>query len=343
MNMPELRKDPIIGRWVIISTERAKRPNDFRVYDKDAVSDNCRFCEGNETQTPPEVLAIRKHGTRPDGPGWEARIVPSDSGFLKTKGELDRHGKGIYDLMNGIGTHEIVIMTPKHTNDFTNIDEGRVAKTVELLVKRIKQLREDKRLKYALVFANYGKAAGGSNLGHMHLQLIATPVTPKRVKEELAGSRRYYDYKDRCVMCDMIKQELKENRRVICKTDGFIAIAPFCSRFPFETWVMPLEHSCDFDSVKQASLKGLGRLYKEVFTRMAKLLGNFPFNLILHTAPFRRRRKKAYWDTIEQDYHWHIELVPRLTRVAGFEWGSGFYINPMPPEDACKALRKVRI
>lgn len=342
--MPELRKDPIIGRWVIIATERARRPSDFRIEEEKLPQQGvCPFCEGNEDKTPPEIMAIRKPDTEPNRAGWEVRIVPSISGFLVPKGDLDRHGKGIYDLMDGIGIHEIIIMTPKHTDTIINIEEAQVAKVVELLIKRISQLREDKRLKYVLIFGNHGKVAGGSNLGHLHLQLIATPVTPKRVKEELTGAKRYYDYKDRCIICDMIKQEIKEDKRVICKVGGLIAINPFCSRFPFETWIMPIEHSCDFDRLKEPYIKDMGKLYKDIFTKMNRLLGNFPFNAILHTAPFRRRQKDGYWETIEEDYHWHIEIMPRLTQVAGFEWGSGFYINPIPPEESCKALKEIKV
>jgi len=342
--MPELRRDPIIGRWVIIATKRAMRPSDFKIpQEEPAASEKCPFCEGNESQTAPEILAIRKPNTKPDTPGWEARIIPSVSGFLSIKGELDRHGKGIYDLMNGIGTHEILVMSPKHTGNVHQISEEEIAKAVGLLIKRVGQLKEDNRLKYVLVFGNHGKAAGGSNLGHLHLQLIATPVTPKRVKEELEGAKRYYDYRDRCVMCDMIKQELKEKKRVICEIDGLVAVTPFCSRFPFEAWIMPTEHSCDFDRADTKTVKNLGKIYKCIFTKMNKLLGDFPFNAILHTAPFRRRRRKSYWETIENDYHWHLEIMPRLTQVAGFEWGSGFYINPIPPEDACEALKEIRI
>lgn len=342
--MPELRKDPIIGRWVIIATERAKRPGDFKIARENWMeADECPFCEGREGQTPPEILALRKPDTKPNGPGWDARIIPSISNFLDPKGALDRHGKGLYDIINGVGNHEVLIMTPKHTENIYDVEVSSIVKTAELLIQRVRQIREDKRLKYVLIFGNHGKEAGGSNLGHLHLQLIATPVTPKRVKEELRGAKRYYDYKDRCVFCDMIKQELKEDQRVICNMDGFVAITPFCSRFPFETWIMPIEHSCDLDRGVNADIKGLGKIFKHVFMRMSRLLGNFPFNAILHIAPFRQRQQKGYWGTIEQDYHWHIEIMPRLTQVAGFEWGSGFYINCVPPEEACKALKEVKI
>ena len=342
--MRELRRDPIIGRWVIIATERASRPSEFAISaekEKPERSKDCPFCEGNESMTPPEILAIREEAGKPNGPGWKIRVVPSVSGFLNPKGDLDRHGKGIYDLMNGIGAHEVIIMTPHHRIDSYELGNTQLASVMEVVIQRIKELRKDPRLKYALIFKNHGEVAGGSNFGHLHLQLIATPATPKRVKEELAGAKRYFDYKDRCIFCDMINQELKQNARVFCEVDGFLAINPFCSRFPFETWILPAKHSCDFDAMGKSETAKFANIVREVFMRMYKILGDFPYNAILHTAPFRRRRKKGYWESIENDYHWHLEIMPRLTEVAGFEWGSGFYINAMPPEDACRYLREV--
>jgi len=344
--MRELRRDPIIGRWVIIATERAKRPSDFVIPPTSASpakAKDCPFCEGHESMTPPEVFALRESNTKPNKPGWSIRVVPSISGFLDTKSDLDRHGKGVYDLMNGIGAHEIVIMTPEHGIDGRKLLDKQLESIVEVVVQRMKELRKDSRFKHALIFQNHGLVAGGSKLGHLHLQLISTPVTPKRVKEELAGAKRYFDYKDRCVFCDMIKQEIKEDKRVISSRDGFLAINPFCSRFPFETWILPEKHSCDFDTMEKPDMLGLGNMFKEVFYRMFKTLGDFPYNAILHTAPFRRSRKKAYWETIESDFHWHVEIMPRLTRIAGFEWGSGFYINSMPPEEACKFLKEIKL
>ncbi len=344
--MRELRRDPIIGRWVIIATERAKRPDDFAVKAaKEGLLDTkkCPFCEGNESQTPPEIYAVREKGKKADSPGWKVRVVPSISELLDIKGDLDRHGKGIYDLMNGVGTHEVVVMTPKHGEGMQELSNKDIGETMQVLASRMQDLRKDTRLKYALIFQNHGTVAGGSRFGHLHLQLIATPATPKRVKEELTGAKRYFEYRDRCIFCDMIKQELTENKRVVSDTDGFLAINPFCSRFPFETWILPKRHNCDFDALGKKDFENLGNTFKEVFGRMRKILGDFPYNAILHTAPFRRRRKKGYWDSIEHDFHWHIEIMPRLTRVAGFEWGSGFYINSMPPEDACKYLKEVKL
>lgn len=341
--MPELRRDPIIGRWVIIATERAKRPTDF-FFEKEEgpllPHAECPFCEGNESLTPPEIYALRKKSTRPNTPGWKIRVVPSISPFLRQEGDLDRHGKGMYDLMNGVGAHEVLIATPDHGGPDAFIkDISQIEKTTEVIIKRMRELKKDQRLKYLLIFKNQGRVAGGSNIRHQHLQLIATPVTPKRVKEELVGSKRYFDYKDRCVFCDMIKQELDQNERVFLEVDGFVAINPYCSRFPFETWILPKKHSCDFDTMTKEKIKSYSNIFQLTMERLVKTLGSFPYNIILHTAPFRRRKKKGYWETIEHDYHWHVEIMPRLTQIAGFEWGSGFYINSVPPEDACKYLK----
>ena len=343
--MPELRRDPIIGRWVIIATERARRPSDFSFKEEDEgkskfAPSKCPFCEGNESMTPPEIYALRDKSTKPNAPGWQVRVIPSVSPFLDIKGDLDRHGKGMYDLMNGVGAHEIIIPTPEHDPGSFMTDLAQIEKLTRVTIKRMQELKKDTRLKYALLFKNHGKSAGGSNIKHQHIQLIATPVTPKRVKEELAGSKSYFDYKDRCVFCDMIRQELSDDKRVFLEVDGFLAINPYCSRFPFETWILPKKHSCDFDAMDESDIAAYSKIFQLTLTKLAKTLGDFPYNIILHTAPFRRRRKKGYWETIEEDYHWHVEIMPRLTQVAGFEWGSGFYINSVPPEDACKYLKE---
>jgi UDPglucose--hexose-1-phosphate uridylyltransferase len=343
--MPELRRDPVIGRWVIISTERAKRPDQFGMEvekEEFAPGEKCPFCEGNESMTPPEICALRKPGTRPNSPGWEVRVVPSITPLLQIEGDLGRHGHGMYDLMNARGAHEILIQTPKHiTEPVTSKDI--LVNTTRVLLDRIADLEKDQRIKYVLIFRNYGKAAGGGHIKHPRIQIIGTPVNLKRVKEELAGAKAYYDYKERCIFCDIIKQELEMQKRIVAETKYFIAIAPFASRFPFETWFLPKEHFCDFYKMDRPKLPDYAELIRIVFTKMRKVIGDFPYNLVLHTAPFKRDAgKKGYWETIEYDYHWHLELLPILTRVAGFEWGSGFYINPLPPEDACKSIREAK-
>jgi UDPglucose--hexose-1-phosphate uridylyltransferase len=341
--MPELRKDPVIGRWVIIATERASRPDQFsgKSYENPAEKP-CPFCEGEEAQTPPEIYAIRPRHTLPNSSGWEVRVVPSISPFLRIEGELERRGKGLYDMMNGIGAHEVIIETNQHIANMADLNESQIAKVTTAYIDRILDLEKDKRFKYALVFKNYGWTAGGGRVRHSRSQLIATPVNPKRVKEELIGARNYYNYHERCIFCDLIKQELESQERLILDIDGFIAIAPFASRFPFEVWILPKKHSCDFTSLQDEERIYLGRIIKQVLAKMKKGLNDPPYNYVIHTAPFRRP-KAGYWRSIDYDYHWHIEIMPRLTRVAGFEWGTGFYICPLPPETAAKFLREVEI
>jgi len=339
--MPELRKDPIIGRWVIIATERAKRPDQFSGQPQEAPAEKpCPFCEGSESQTPPEIYALRPKHSPANSPGWELRVVPSIAPFLRIEGELERRGKGLYDLMNGIGAHEIVIETNQHIFNMADLSEEQIAKVMTCYINRINDLEKDERFKYVLVFKNHGWIAGGGRVKHSRSQLIATPVNPKRVKEELAGARFYYGYHERCVFCDLIKQELEFKDRIIIDIDGFIAITPFAARFPFEIWILPKKHSCDFTSLDMSMRLDLGRIIKKVLAKLKKGLNDPPYNYVFHTAPFRRS-KLGYWKSIDYDYHWHIEIMPRLTRVAGFEWGTGFYICPLPPEDAAKFLREV--
>ena len=341
--MPELRKDPIIGRWVIIATERSRRPDQFSGKEEAyAQEEPCPFCEGAESRTPPEVYSIRPRHTPPNTPGWELRVVPSISPFLKIEGELDRRGRGLYDMMNGVGAHEVIIETNQHIANMADLSAEQIAKVLKCYGDRITDLEKDQRFKYVLVFKNYGKGAGGSSFKHSRSQLIATPVNPKRVKEELAGSRQYFDYHERCVFCDMIRQEIEQKERVILDLDGFIAISPFAARFPFEMWILPKKHSCDFTFQDNEARNNLGKVMKIVLSKLKKGLNDPPYNYVIHTAPFRRE-KVGYWKTIDLDYHWHIEIMPRLTRVAGFEWGTGFYIDPLTPEDTAKFLRGVEL
>jgi len=341
--MPELRKDPVIGRWVIIATERALRPDQFNTpVSENSPGGSCPFCEGNEAKTPPEVYAIRNNNSAPNGPGWELRVVPSIAPFLRVEGELDRRGKGMYDLMNGVGAHEMIVETNQHIANMADLSEDQIVKVLNCYADRITDLERDSRFKYALIFKNYGKSAGGSALSHTRSQLIATPVNPKRVKEELTGSRAYYEYHERCVFCDLVKQEIEQKSRVIVDLDGFIAVAPFAARFPFETWILPKKHCCDFTCTDRESRVFLARVLKTVLSKLKKGLNDPPYNYVIHTAPFRRK-KAGYWKSIDQDYHWHIEIMPRLTKVAGFEWGTGFYICPLPPEDTAKFLREVEL
>jgi len=340
--MPELRKDPVLGRWVIIATERAKRPSDFDVAREQPDSVSCAFCEGRESETPPEVYAVRDDGTRANEPGWEVRVIPNKYPALNVQGQLNREGVGLCDMANGIGVHEVIVETPAHDQQLADLSADHIGTVMQTYRQRIIDLKEDQRLKYVLIFKNQGRSAGAS-LQHAHSQLIATPITPKRVKEKLDGAKRYFDYKHRCVFCDYVKQETELfGERLVEETDHFIALSPFAARFPFETWILPRRHMLDFALVNDEEAVDLGKMLKVILTKLRNALNNPPFNYVLHMAPYRRPRG-GYWTTIEDDYHWHIELIPRLTRVAGFEWGSGFYINPTPPEVAAQTLRDTEI
>ncbi len=338
--MPELRKDPVVGRWVIIATERAKRPQDFSKEDSNIDDSACPFCEGKEALTPHEIFSLRSQGNTP---GWDVRVVPSINPLLVIEGKLNRRPKGMYDLMDAIGAHEIVVETPKHIHNMADLEESQIVKVFDVYLNRLSDLEKDHRFKYVLIFKNYGVAAGAGPIKHSRSQLIATPVNPKRVKEELMGSRRYFEYKERCVFCDIIRQEIADESRVVLESEEFVVIAPFASRFPFELNILPKKHSADFTKISHSEKLDLARVLKNTLMKLKIALNDPPYNFVLHSAPFRGSRKQGYWKTVDSDYHWHIEIMPRLTSVAGFEWGSGVYINPTPPEEAAKYLKELGI
>ena len=239
--MPELRKDPITGRWVIISTDRAKRPNDFIRKSVPPPSHGvCPFDYGNEHKTPPEILAYRSSGGR-DQPGWRVRVVPNKFPVLGIEGELSREGEGMYDKMNGIGAHEVIIETPDHAATLADMPERQIEEVLWAFRERVHDLKKDRRFRYIILFKNHGEAAGAS-LEHPHCQLIALPVIPKRVKEEVDAGKAFYDLKERCIFCDIIRQESAAGVRLVMETDRFTVLEPYAPRFPFETWILPKRH-----------------------------------------------------------------------------------------------------
>jgi UDPglucose--hexose-1-phosphate uridylyltransferase len=330
--LPDLRKDPITGRWVIIATDRARRPTDFtRERVIPSQSRFCPFCPGNESKTPPEVLAYRTSGSA-NQPGWTLRVVPSKFPALRVEGELDRRGEGLYDRMNGVGAHEVILESSDHLASLASLSENQVADVMFAVRDRILDLRKDPRLRYILIFKNHGEPAGAS-LEHPHYQLIALPVVPKRVQEELDGARRHFEYRERCIFCDILQQEMNTQSRIVLETDYFVAICPYASRFPFETWIVPRAHCSHYESIEARAVHNLGWVLNHTLRKIDSALENPPYNIILHTAPVQ--------DLSLDHYHWHMEITPKLTKVAGFEWGSGFYINPTPPEEAAGFLREM--
>ncbi|HEX5410595.1 MAG TPA: galactose-1-phosphate uridylyltransferase [Terriglobia bacterium] len=333
--MPELRKDPITGRWVIIATERAKRPSDF-VRDKVEIQGAgfCPFCYGNESKTPPEIIAYRGDGSTRNSPGWSLRVVPNKFPALGIEGSLNRQGEGLYDKMSGIGAHEVIIETPDHQKTLAMLPPRQIEDVLWAYRDRIIDLKKDRRFKYMMIFKNHGEAAGAS-LEHTHSQLIALPVVPKRVREETDGAREYFNFRERCIFCDIIRQEMESGIRVIADTPAFIAVAPFAPRFPFEIWIMPRVHQSTFEDSQKQEFEQLAVILKDMLMRLDKVLDYPAYNYIIHTSPIP--------ESPNEHYHWHLEIMPKLTKIAGFEWGTGFHINPTPPEESAKFLREAAV
>ncbi len=327
--MAELRKDPIVGRWVIISVERGKRPTDFKMRVPAKKGGFCAFCSGNEYTTPPEIIAVRCDGSQPNTPGWTVRVVPNKFPALRVEGQLNLVGEGMFSKMNGVGAHEVIIENPDHNLTLSTMPLKSVEDTLLAFYQRIADLRKDERLKYVLVFKNEGDIAGAT-LEHSHSQLIALPIVPQLVEEELNNAKQYFERKNRCIFCDIIEQETKDRIRLISENEHYISLAPYAPSSPFETWILPKNHESSFEPDGRFSL--LAQILQQTLKQIDKVLNMPPYNMMVHISPFR--------DEINEYYHWHIEIRPKLTQTAGFEWGSGFYINPTPPEDAARFMRE---
>lgn len=332
--MPDLRKDPIVGRWVIVAKSRAKRPHNFKSTPQLVPGSFCPFCEGHEAYTPPEIVAFRPAESAPNGGGWRVRVIPNKFPALEIEGDLNQRGDGIYDMMRGVGAHEVIIESPRHLLSTSNLSEAELIEVLWVYRDRLADLKKDRRLVYGMIFKNVGAAAGAS-LEHTHSQLIVTPIVPITVREEMAGSAEFHRYRGRCVFCDLVRQELATEKRIVLDSPGFLAVCPFASRFPFETWILPKPHASHFENIQKHGVEELARVMRRVIGNIETALDRPGYNYIIHTAPFDCQELAHY--------HWHIEIIPRLTQTAGFEWGSGFYINPVPPEDAAAFLRDVEV
>lgn len=333
--MPELRKDPITGRWVVFSAERSKRPSDFPRPRPETVLEHdksCPFCYDNENKTPPEVAAIRTNDSKPNTAGWTVRVVPNKFPALSLdeKSDLVKTPKnGLYHSMPGYGTHEVIIESPKHNASLSSHSEGQLSMIWEVIRDRYVEHGKDSRLKYVQVFKNHGSTAGAS-LMHAHFQVITTPNIPSTVTAELTCSLEHFIDTGKCIYCQITHDELRNGSRVIQETEDFVAFCPFASRFPFEIGIIPKKHNSTFADLANSEIDDLSSLTKMVFTRLNEALSDPPFNLLIHSAPLDLKA--------EEYYHWHIEILPRLTKIAGFEFGTGYYINPTTPENASRFL-----
>lgn len=334
--MPDLRRDPVVGRWVIISTERAARPHDFFPCEpaRHAAAELCPFCPGEERLTPKEVLAYRPQGGEPNSPGWTVRVVPNKFPALQIEGDLGREGIGLYDRMNGIGAHEVVIETSDHKTMLADLPSKRIEDILWAYRDRIVDLKRDLRFRYILVFKNHG-AAAGATLEHSHSQLIALPVTPTSVLDEIEGCRAHFQQKERCIYCDIIRQEQADRERLVAENAEFLCVTPFAPRFPFEMWILPKRHSAYFEESQKVQYELLAPILSEALRRMNHALSRPAYNFMLHSSPLHEKTGDFY--------HWHLEVIPKLTEVAGFEWGTGFYINPVTPEESATFLREAEL
>jgi UDPglucose--hexose-1-phosphate uridylyltransferase len=333
--VPQLRQDPTTKEWVIIATERSKRPHDFKKakpsIEKPSYKEDCPFCPGNEHLTPHETLAYRKGGS-PDGKGWWVRVIPNKFPALTPEGSLERkEEKGFFRLMDGVGVHEVIIGSPIHNQLFPLMDEFQVSEVLLAYRERYLALREDPRIKLIIIFKNHGQAAGTS-LEHTHSQVVGTAVVPSNIRTKLQTAARHYDDHGVCVYCEMIQEELTFEKRIVMDTDRFVVLHPFASRSPFETWILPKEHHASFGSISMDDSKKFAQVLKTTLFKIHSKLSDPDYNYVIHTAPVK--------DEAEDYYHWHLQIIPRLATTAGFEMGSGMYINVSLPEETAQFMRE---
>jgi UDPglucose--hexose-1-phosphate uridylyltransferase len=335
--MSQFRKDVFTGRWVIVAEADVVRPSDFHFNKFTRETTFCPFCETHEASTPPEIFAIRHAGSPANGPGWAVRVVPNSQLRLRIEGDLGRRPEGFHDLMNGVGADEIIAETPRHDRSLHELEVQEITDVVRTYVARILDLKRDKRMRYVLIFKNHGKEAGARTITHSISQLMALPVTPRVIKAKLMAARDYYALKERCIYCDVLHQELTDRKRLIGENADFVSLAPFASRSPFEVSVFPKFHSSTFSGISPVQIENLARIVRDLLQRLDKTLGGPPYNLALQDRPFLRPRE-GYWKTIEEDFHWHLEILPQVIGMTGFERASWFFYNPVPPELAARCL-----
>ncbi len=332
--MSELRRDPIQKRWVTIAPERNRKPRlvEERI-SKHADNQPCPFCEGNEHLSN-EIRRYESHGR------WQVRVVANNYPALSVESQDKYSASGIYDKAGGVGAHEVVIETPDHNSDLPDWNREHSILVWRAYRERLADLENDIRLRHIALFKNHGKLAGAS-IEHPHGQILASPVMPQSVETRLAAAREYFVRTERCVFCDVIEQELQDGRRILMENESFVAWLPYASRIPFECWVAPRRHQHDFAVSDDSMLADFALFMRDVMLRLRQALGDFDYNLLLHSSPNKKSddRMREEWRTMKQHYHWHVEILPRMWPLAGSEIGNGFFINPVAPEDAAEFLK----
>ncbi len=332
--MPEFRQNPITGRWVIVASERAKRPGDFKPEpaQPEKPGEPDPFAEGAEQLTSGELFAFRRKGTKKDGPGWYVRVVPNRFPILTPDEPFNERKEDgpLFRKQSGFGRHEVVISV-WHNTPIVLMNEKQSDMVVQALMQRHYTHRHDPHIKYALIFLNFGKG-GGASISHPHNQILAMPSVTKEIASEVAGSKRYADRTGHCIYCDIIAEERRRKIRVVYENREFLVFSPFYARFPFELRIVPKKHQTYFDEMNKAQRLGFGDALKAAWGKTWNTLGDPPINYIIHTAPVDHGTYKHY--------HWHVAFFPRLSIPAGVEIGSGAYVNSTPPEIAAEYLRK---
>jgi UDPglucose--hexose-1-phosphate uridylyltransferase len=327
----ELRKDPITRSWVITGDdvpETAPRLETF-----------CRFCA--DSPQPSQVISSLSGGTGP----WSARAVVHPTALYHVEGDTARRGDGIYDRMRPTGAHEVLVENPKHDRQLWNATDAEIEQFLLLVAQRIQDLKRDARLKYVSVFKNHGSSAG-QEFEHPTAQLTATTFVPRRVLYELRAGREYFENKERCVFCDIIAQELRQDLRLVEVRGDFLAICPYAPRVPYETWILPRTHEAAFERFginRSGTLRDLASLIRRTLQRIRSITEDF--HLVLHTSPNSQHGSGSlgYWKTLDEDYHWHIEIMPILGSKSKSYTFKEVYYSPLTSETASKRLREARI
>lgn len=328
---PEYRRDPVTGRVAVVAPARALRP--MVPHPAPAAADppaDCPFCPGNEHDTPGELYALRDPGSSANGPGWRLRVVPNRYPAVEEVPPAPAYS-GLFVAAPAVGRHEVVIACPEHVERAADLPRGAYRDLFRAYRERIAAHAADPALAYTLAFKNVGADAGAS-LAHAHSQLVATPFVPPLVQEELAAAAAHHARTGRCVFCELIEAECAGARRV-CETDEFLAVAAFAPRFAYEVWILPKAHAARYEATADANLGAFAGVVRRVVSALDEVLGPVAFNWFLHTAPLRSADLAHF--------HWHLEVLPRTSRPAGFEWGGGCHVTAIAPETAAAALRAV--
>lgn len=332
----EIRRDPLDGRGVIVAPGRSARPNDFRAGGPGFGRKACPFCEGREGETPPEIEAVRPGGSASDGPGWKVRVIPNKFPALTPSGRMPPAGRFYPETADeGDGVHEVVVDSPDHEREWADMTPALVRNILSVFRSRLRALESRPGVRYVQIFKNRGAEAGAS-LRHPHTQILALPIVPPHIRSEMAALEKRYRVEGRCYFCRLLEQEAAGPRRVGLDPH-FAALAPFASRFPYEIHVLPRRHAPRFAETTDEELSALASMMVSLFRRLRRAAGDPPFHLVLRQAP---RPGRSSTGGNEAFAHWRFEILPILGRVAGFEWGTGFFINPVFPEEAADDLRR---